>query len=458
MFELVEEEAHKLGAWCVKCAENVVADEDDVEDMSFTLKMRPVLAESSEISLVRRPRLYWISPSLEETEEVQVIPGGLFDRVKMQNFCEPVEVVLNPGCTWPGHEADPNLRMPTFTRSIKRTKPPPSPAGLDTTDGPARERWAEHKFRYPPYTYREEFMIKAEDGLLRPMCAEEREVLMGFGRGYTRGLFRKAPTTPEEEVEQEDARCAALGNSFHTNTVAVLLDLVFAKMKLKKKLGIKRIVSDFVQKEGLKRQQAAAVADMAEDDGLSEGPGDALDHDDEVSEKGFETMKKWQEDTEDLMTDQELAERARNMSSKLVAAFVRRQEFRGSDIRLDTGSLYRPDAFPRGSIDVNRWLWHVAEAYEFRIPEHINVLELKALVRTFEWRARASNFNSCRVLHLTDSQVALATSVKGRSSSRSLNRLLKKFAAPQVAAGLYPLLGWVESEDNPADEPSRRYA
>ena len=300
-------------------------------------------------------------------------------------------------------------------------------------------------------------MVKSEDGLLRPMNAEEREVLMGYGRGYTKALFKKAASSPEEEVEQEDARCAALGNSFHTNTVAIIFDAIFSRMRLKKRLGVKRIVSDFVQKEGLKRQQAATVWDFPEDDAVSEG-GKSEKEDDGVSLQGEVTLKFWKESSDDLLTEEELKERAKKMSSKLVAAFVRRQEFRGSDIRLDTGSLYRPDAFPRGSIDVNRWLWHVAEAYEFRIPEHINVLELKALVRTFEWRARATSFNSCRALHLTDSQVALATSVKGRSSSRSLNRLLRKFAALQVAAGLYPLLGWVESEDNPADEPSRRYA
>jgi hypothetical protein len=54
--------------------------------------------------------------------------------------------------------------------------------------------------------------------------------------------------------------------------------------------------------------------------------------------------------------------------------------------------------------------------------------------------------------------VALAVVVKGRSSAKVLNRLLRRFAALQLAAGIYPVCGWVESEDNPADEPSRRYA
>ena len=126
-------------------------------------------------------------------------------------------------------------------------------------------------------------------------------------------------------------------------------------------------------------------------------------------------------------------------------------------VRLDIGLFYRPDSVPRGSIDASRWLWHVGQSYAFKKEEHINVLELRALVNSFEWRLRSSLFRRARALHLTDSQVALAVSVKGRSSSRQLNRLLKRFAALQVARGVFPLLGWVATHDNPADEPSRRH-
>ena len=49
-------------------------------------------------------------------------------------------------------------------------------------------------------------------------------------------------------------------------------------------------------------------------------------------------------------------EEGKRLSVKLVSAFIRRQELRGSDVRLDVGSLYRPEAFPRGSIDPTKWL------------------------------------------------------------------------------------------------------
>ena len=236
--------------------------------------------------------------------------------------------------------------------------------------------------------------------------------------------------------------------------MAILFDQVFGGMGIKKPKGVKRIVSDFIQKEGLKRQSVVAAETIPEDE-MDEGGVDP-EEDGSLSQAGHEFMTKLQEASEDFPTDEELQERAKTFSVKLVPAFVRRQEFRGSDVRLDVGALYRPDSFPRGSIDVSRWLWHTADAYRFEREERINILEMRALLRAFRWRLRSSAFTRTRALHLTDSQVVLATAVKGRSSARSLNRLLRRFCALQVAAGIYPILGWPESEMNPADAPSRR--
>ena len=79
-----------------------------------------------------------------------------------------------------------------------------------------------------------------------------------------------------------------------------------------------------------------------------------------------------------------VSERDLNLSIQMVGAFVRRQEYRNSDIRLDVGTLYRPDAFPRATVNPHRWLWHEAHAYPLRDPEHINILELRALIHTVE--------------------------------------------------------------------------
>ncbi len=132
-------------------------------------------------------------------------------------------------------------------------------------------------------------------------------------------------------------------------------------------------------------------------------------------------------------------------------------EFRGSDVRLDLGVLFKPDLAPRTSIDPSRWIWSVAHAYPYKTREHINLLELRSILHALEWRARTASFHSCRFLHLSDSQICLAVLTKGRSSSRRINRILRRISALCLCLNLYPLWAWVESRLNPADEPSRRF-
>ncbi len=57
---------------------------------------------------------------------------------------------------------------------------------------------------------------------------------------------------------------------------------------------------------------------------------------------------------------------------------------------------------------------------------------------------------------MTDSQVGAAVLTKGRTSARRLRSQVRKWNALAVAGNVYPLLGYVASEDNPADRPSRR--
>ena len=276
-------------------------------------------------------------------------------------------------------------------------------------------------------------------------------------------MLKKSPETSEDRREAEDIRCAAIGNAFHVNTVAYLIDGALVSLGLKQARGAREICLAHVI-----RQQGTVAVKLEEEDEddlpvawLPEELGqDRLDEqsDDELSRAGLATLDELEEDALYVPHVEQMKEYDLMLSSRIVSAFIRRQEFRGSDVRLDLGSLYRPDSFPRGSISPKRWRWHVGQSYAFHSEEHINVLEMRALVNALEWRLRSPAFGSCRALHLVDSQVVLAVAVKGRSSSRILNRLLRKYAALQVAGGVIPILGWVESEDNPADAPSRAHA
>ncbi len=78
-----------------------------------------------------------------------------------------------------------------------------------------------------------------------------------------------------------------------------------------------------------------------------------------------------------LSMGDQISEEDKRLATQLVAAFIKRQEYRGSDVRLDVGTLYRPDSFPRATVNPHRWEWHEAHAYKFERPEHINCLEKK---------------------------------------------------------------------------------
>ena len=96
------------------------------------------------------------------------------------------------------------------------------------------------------------------------------------------------------------------------------------------------------------------------------------------------------------------------------------------------------------------WAWQ-------REGSHINVLESVAVLVELKRRARAvTNFHST-YLHLVDSQVAIGVFTKKRSSSRMLQRVLRKANALCLAANLVPVFVYVRSELNPADRPSRRH-
>ncbi|CAK0795636.1 unnamed protein product, partial [Prorocentrum cordatum] len=137
---------------------------------------------------------------------------------------------------------------------------------------------------------------------------------------------------------------------------------------------------------------------------------------------------------------------------QLVLHYLSRAEKGGSDVRLDYGVPYRPRGWPRTSLGPFVWKWRVAVsmAWPGRNSTHINVRELQAATSAIRWRARKVAQHGGEFLHLVDSQVVAAIVTRGRSSSRKLQPILMRLMAVVVAADMYPLIGYVVSEDNPA--------
>lgn len=54
------------------------------------------------------------------------------------------------------------------------------------------DRWRQDAFRFPPYQYQTRLCARNKAGNVRLPSVEEREVLMGFCRGYTSNCLPKS--------------------------------------------------------------------------------------------------------------------------------------------------------------------------------------------------------------------------------------------------------------------------
>ena len=106
--------------------------------------------------------------------------------------------------------------------------------------------------------------------------------------------------------------------------------------------------------------------------------------------------------------------------------------------------------------DVHEASWSTIISSPWRRVEHINSLELRAVLLALHWLLSYPSAHSSRVYLLVDSAVALYSLWKGRSSSAPLLLVLRRISALLLASGVGLLVGWLPSAVNPADEPSRR--
>lgn len=89
-------------------------------------------------------------------------------------------------------------------------------------------------------------------------------------------------------------------------------------------------------------------------------------------------------------------------------------------------------------------------------PVHINILELRGMVRS-ERHAAMECFPG-RSFSLADSQVALGAWLKGRSSSIALNQELQQSLPIHLGCGMVSSCGYIPSEVNAIDDPTRHVA
>ena len=111
---------------------------------------------------------------------------------------------------------------------------PPGAPGLHTATPETLHRYRRDHFRFPPYTFSDEFCLWPESlgsawadepSLGRVACAAEREMLLGFLPGHTRASHKghNEGLKGAENFAEECVRCSLLGNSFHTLAVSMVL-------------------------------------------------------------------------------------------------------------------------------------------------------------------------------------------------------------------------------------------
>ena len=111
----------------------------------------------------------------------------------------------------------------------------------------------------------------------------------------------------------------------------------------------------------------------------------------------------------------------------------------------------------RSSVPGKLWRWKEVTGWQWRHSgEHIDVLELRAILTTLRWLVVRRGAHRRRFLRLTDILVCLRSLSRGRTSSRKLRHVLKRVNSLILAADLRPVWGYIHTSQNPADRPSRR--
>ena len=127
----------------------------------------------------------------------------------------------------------------------------------------------------------------------------------------------------------------------------------------------------------------------------------------------------------------------------------------GSDIRVSSGQILNPKAYPRQSIQAGWWVWRSTFKTRWTSPEHINSLELRSILLAVKFHVNNLKKSNCRIFHITDSYVCMSIIGKGRTSSGKLGHCLKQLNALLLLFNLYLVVGHVESRENPTDDASR---
>ena len=269
--------------------------------------------------------------------------------------------------------------------------------------------------RFPPYQYRDANGLWDKNGAFRLPGIEEREAIMGFPIHYTKACF---PKSHQNKTEYLDERLTLIGNSWCVFVIAWLLKELCAMRGLCPHYSLQQVVA-----------QCSPMGNGVVQTALRRQPLRRMHH----------TASTSQEDA-------------------LVKKLMGLVSMKGEDILLqhqseETLKYQRL----RASLPAKLWKWKDICGWTWKNPqEHINGLELRAVLTSIRWRLLKKGAVKKRFIHLVDSLVCLHCLARGRSSSKKLKRTLLRINSLLLVSGCQPVWAYVNTSDNPADKPSRR--
>lgn len=268
--------------------------------------------------------------------------------------------------------------------------------------------------KYPPYQFRDEFVIW-NGNRWRLLTSDERELLHGYGSQHTE-LCYSASKIKSNYKQYEDERCSLVGDSFS------IYSFVYFAAQACRRFLVPQPYSVLVRRMGLAPGFCCQPSVLAP---LSRTPCYGAEG------STIEPV------------------------GSLHRCLLRRVNHTGSDIRVSSGVVMNPKAFPRQSVCSEWWKWEHLFAYSWKRKDHINPLELRSIMHAVQWRIRHLGEHDSRVFHIADSYICMSIIGKGRSSSRMLNHILQQLNGWLLTFGVQLLVMHVESTKNPTDESSR---
>lgn len=397
--------------------ENVASmDESAAREISLLLGSCPYRMDSADAVPMHRPRYAWSSETLEEKiAGVLVEDRSYWKEVSAPAVYPPTSSWIQDGFHWEGEST--GAIFPTCMKCIARVAPPKNPAGLHKCDDAAVSRWRADSFRYPPYQYKHQYLITTKQSW-RLLSPPERELLLGYGIGHTRSCL-SASEQKGQEQKYEDIRCTLLGDSFS------IFSFVMWAVALSYSYAPRVPYTHLAHRAGLAPGFRAPWRLVAP-----------------ISRKlNYGNIS--------------VAPRSSPTVDTLNRILLRRTNHTGSDVRIISGEILNPKCFPRQAVASKWWSWEPMAKVRWSKNEHINSLELEAIVLTVKYYIKNLQVTNSRIFHLTDSYVCMSIVAKGRSGSKILAYKLKKLAALCLAFGLHLVVAHLDSADNPTDHASR---